>query len=264
MKRVNGEVSGMISAADRGLLYGDGVFETMRCVAGDIPLLDLHFARLDKGLARLGIPQPATDMRAAALQCATERGNGIVKLIVTRGEGGRGYRPPETTVATLVVEDFPLPRWPIEWFDSGVRIRTCATRLASDDPLAGLKTLNRLPQVLARREWNDPGIAEGIMLDGNAQVIEGTMSNVFYRLDECWYTPPINTGVRGVMRTLLREELGIEERVLPFEERDGIESMFVCNSVFGIWPVRRWDDLQLASGTMPDEFRMIPQRYFEE
>ncbi len=265
MKRINGNMGESISAADRGLLYGDGVFETMRCVNGEIPLLERHLARLRSGLERLGIASVReAELRSEVMLCAHARGNGIVKLIVTRGAGGRGYRPPSSVSPTMIVEDFPLPEWPPEWFVDGILIRTCQTRLASNDPLAGLKTLNRLPQVLARAEWDDPDITEGVMLDGRNQVVAGTMSNVFYQQDKQWFTPPLDSGVRGVMRSLILDEAGFAEKPLTFEEREHLQSMFVCNSVFGVLAIRQWDDMHFPSGTMPEAVRNIVQAIFKE
>lgn len=265
MRRINGKVEDRISADDRGLLYGDGMFETMRCVDGEIPLLSNHLARLQGSLARLGIPAIAEQqLKSEIAECTHERSNGIVKLIVTRGSGGRGYRPPSDPEPTVIVEDFPLPEWPSEWFRDGIRVRTCDARLPDNDPLAGLKTLNRLPQVLARQEWDDPEIAEGIMCDGKGRVLEGTMSNIFYRVAGEWFTLPLTAGVRGVMRDLLMHAAGIPERELDFDNRHDLEGMLVCNSVFGIWNVLRWDEIEFPSGTMPEQFREIARKNFRE
>ncbi|MDX1454019.1 MAG: aminodeoxychorismate lyase [Gammaproteobacteria bacterium] len=257
------KLTGDVSEFDRGLLYGDGVFETMRVVNGGLPLLERHLARLEGSLAVLGVPVPDRPALASALlEAAAEQQEGILKLIVSRGVGGRGYAAPPDVAPTVRVQSFPLPEWPASHTEQGVAVVVSRMRLPTDDPLAGIKTLNRLPQVLAATELEGTGAAEALMRDGQGRIIEGTRSNVFYRIDGIWYTPPVSAGVDGVMRQLLLDEAPVEigQRHLPDEELAEVDAMFLCNSVFGIWPVARLVDRELASVTMISGFSDVVAR----
>jgi 4-amino-4-deoxychorismate lyase len=243
---VNGLPQTHIAVADRGLHYGDGLFETIAVRAGIPQFWERHWQRLARGCRRLGIeevnPQKLWD--EARRVCAGIE-QGVLKLIVTRGEGGRGYRPAQRGSATRIVAIYPWPDHPITHWQEGVAVRVCDTRLARNPALAGIKHLNRLEQVLARREWEDPQIAEGLMLDENGHVISGTMSNLFVVKHERLVTPLLeDCGVEGVMRGMIRDlaaELTIsyEETVVKLDELWLAEEVFLCNALIGVWPVRR-------------------------
>lgn len=242
---VDGEKMSMIPVDDRGLAYGDGVFETLRARRGQLPLLDFHLHRLETGLHALGFPSVPRDVLVHELQiAAADVGDGIVKLIVTRGSAARGYAPLQDTAARRIVQTSPLPPHVNEWRESGVNVRFCTTPLAGPSALDGLKHLNRLPQVLARAEWNDAEFHEGLMRDTQGRVIEGTMSNIFIMHDAALLTPPIAAGVRGVMRRFVLERaeaLGVSAResFITDEEILSAEEIFITNSVIGVCPVVR-------------------------
>ena len=249
---VNGQPGEALSVRDRGLAYGDGVFETMAVISGRVRLLDAHLARLAAGLSRLAIAQPDRDQltqeitRAAALS-----GVGVLKLIVSRGVGARGYRPDGATPTRI------LSAWPAgeqsSRAENGVALRICATRFAEQPALAGLKTLNRLEQVLARGEWADDP-PEGLMLDGAGRVISGTMSNLFAVLPQGLFTPALERcGVKGVMRgAVLRAAAAaggaIVERDLTLADLEHASELFLTNALIGAWPVRRLERRDLAVG----------------
>lgn len=246
---VNGREQDQLPLNDRGLHYGDGVFETMAVHEGRVPLWPRHWRRLLAGCGRLGIE--GLDGRVlreevAALSQGCERG--VLKLIVTRGEGGRGYRPPRGSDAgppTRILIRSAWPDYPPQYWEEGISARLCQTRLAANPALAGLKHLNRLEQVLARREWYDPGIAEGLMCDADGNLVEGTQSNVFIVRAGRLLTPPVDRcGVAGVMRGLILDRaaswgLRAQEALLPWAELAQAEEVFVCNAVTGVWPLRR-------------------------
>ena len=175
---INGQDSGTLSAQDRGLLYGDGLFETLAIRKG-VPLRwERHLQRLMLGCERLGIPCPdVTALTLESLALCKGHDRALLKLIVTRGVGGRGYRAPAQPQATRILTCHPWPDYPADAARDGVRVRLCRTRLAQQPALAGIKHLNRLEQVLARAEWNDEEIAEGLLFDREDHVIEATMSN---------------------------------------------------------------------------------------
>jgi len=243
---VNGAEQDQIAVSDRGLRYGDGLFETMAVRAGRIPLLDRHLARLSLGLRRLGIEgvdvaRLGGDVRR---RCAAAD-RGVARLTVTRGSSARGYQPPVVAEPNWILA---LSEWPQGLAASardGVVIRLCRQRLASQPALAGIKHLNRLEQVLARAEWRDPGIAEGLMLDDAGRPVCGTMSNLFVVRDGRLLTPSVDRcGVAGVMRGLVLElagEAGLDcsQADLSLEDALTADEMFLTNAIIGIWPVRQ-------------------------
>ncbi len=245
---INGIETGQLDALDRGLQYGDGLFETLRIQQGQPRHWAAHMARLAHGCERLGLPMPdEVLLRDEATRLCREAQNdidGVLKIVLTRGSGGRGYRPPLTLVVTRLLARFPLPDYPPQNAMQGVVVRLCDTRLGLNPALAGLKHLNRLEQVLARAEWQDTGIAEGLMQDIEGNVIEGTMSNLFMVKAGSLRTPELSRcGVTGVMRAQVMtaaEGLGIPvgEGRLGLRDLAAADELFLCNSVIGIWPVR--------------------------
>jgi 4-amino-4-deoxychorismate lyase len=239
---VNGVDAGAIAADDRGLQYGDGLFETMAAREGRIRAFPLHMARLDAGCARLGIPMPPADLiEDECLQVLEDLGTGVVKLIVTRGSGPRGYRPPhEPTVTRVVMAG--APRAALE-AGEGIAVCVCETRLSRNERLAGIKHLNRLEQVLACAEWDDAGIAEGLMLATDDRVIGATAANIFLVRHGRLYTPDIrDCGVAGVMRqqvlTLAKAlEIGVEVGDFGLPELRAADEIFLTNALTGIRPV---------------------------
>lgn len=240
---IDGRPAAALPADDRGLAYGDGVFETIALVDGRPALWDAHLARLTEGCRRLGIPAPAPATLAADLARLAPTGHGVLKLTITRGSGGRGYAPPREARPRRLLQRLPRPERPAAWWRAGVAVRVCATRLATQPRLAGIKHLNRLEQVLARQEWADPEIAEGLMLAENGELIEATACNVLVDDGARVLTPPTDRqGVAGVMRDHLLERLaalGRSTKVTPLR-LDALPedaALMLCNSLIGVWPV---------------------------
>src|SRR5277367_1587099 len=163
---INGRLCTRIDARDRGLQYGDGLFETMRVQRGKIRLLDHHLERLAAGCRRLAIAGVAFPrLRGELERIAARRGAGVLKMIVTRGPGRRGYQPTGRERCTRIITHHVLPGRSSTEEAEPARIRLCAARLGQNPGLAGLKTLNRLESVLARTEWSDVRVWEGLMRD---------------------------------------------------------------------------------------------------
>jgi len=242
---INGRRCSTLSYRDRGLQYGDGVFETMRVRRRGIRLLDLHLDRLYRSCRRLKIQVPeARLVRRELERIAAGRKQGILKLMVTRGRGARGYRPSGRERATRIVTLEALPRAISAEAEKAVRLRVCATRLSTTPSLAGLKTLNRLDSVLARSEWTDARIWEGLMRDVDGNWVCGTMSNMFLRRGTVLMTPLLDRcGVAGIMRRWILEcaaSLGLRavERRIRWEDLQSAEEVFMSNAVVGIRSVR--------------------------
>lgn len=246
MYLLNGERKHCIDFADRGFQYGDGLFETIEVRNGAPLFLDDHLARLHTGCKRLLIPciDPAM-LEQEIRQFCSEVKQAVVKLIVTRGQGGRGYRLPESVQPSRLLSLHPYPDYPDSFYQAGVVVRVCKLRLGCNPALAGIKHLNRLEQVLARAEWDDEGIQEGLLLDYSGFVVEGTMSNVFYIKQGVLITPLIDQcGVRGVMRDIiisLAKQLSVQvqEKSCTLAELQQADEIFLTNSIIGLWPVRQ-------------------------
>ena len=257
---VNGTPSDRIDILDRGFQYGDGLFETIKLEGGVLEFWSRHMARLLAGCARLRIPAPDPALlRSEAQKLCAGTARGVIKIMVTRGAGGRGYRPPEPANPNRIVAFFPAPDYPESFTAEGVRIRFCQTRLSDQPLLAGLKHLNRLEQVLARGEWSDDGIQEGLMLDREDSVIEGTMTNLFIACDGILHTPDLShSGVDGVLRGVvmdLARYLGIKTSVgrIGRNELGAADEIFLTNSIIGIWPVREIDGRAYSIGPTTDK-----------
>ncbi len=240
---INGRTGNTILIDDRGLLYGDGAFETMRVRRRAVRFLEYHLERIAEGCRRLDIEAPDQDrLRGEIARAAALKADGVLKLIITRGRGLRGYRPSGRERCTRVMSLHPLspaaraaPR--------PARVRLCAMRLGSNEKLAGLKTLNRLESVLARAEWTDARIWEGLMRDIDDHIVCGTMSNIFLRRGTTLVTPKVDRcGIAGVMRRWVLGQapglaLAATEGRLRWEDLAAADEVFMTNAVVGVVPV---------------------------
>jgi 4-amino-4-deoxychorismate lyase len=250
---INGRKGTRIDCRDRGLQYGDGVFETMRVRGGEVRLLQYHLERLLAGCHRLEIAGPAMRvLRAELTAAARRRSEAVLKLIVTRGPGARGYRPSGTERSTRILTLHALPPGvhhaaagrpapgASDAADAPARMRLCSTVLGLNPRLAGLKTLNRLESVLARAEWRDPRVWEGLMRDTDENIVCGTMSNLFLRKGSMLLTPVLDRcGVAGVMRRWVLQaarsvKLEATERRIRWQDLAAAEEVFMSNAVVGL------------------------------
>ncbi len=246
---VNGTETDALSVYDRGLHYGDGVFETIAIRQGHLRHWDRHMQRLRDGARRLGFdPLPDIALIAAeAERLAEPHERAVLKIIVTRGVADRGYAPPVPTRPNRVLVVSPWPTHNPDYRSGGVTVRVCTTRLGRNSQLAGIKHLNRLEQVMARGEWGAE-FAEGLMLDDRDRIIEGTMSNLFCVHGAVLVTPALlDCGVAGVMREVVMELAQAQGHTVREQEitRDTLataDEVFLTNSLIGIWPVKQIDD----------------------
>lgn len=255
---INGQSVNLLSPFDRGFAYGDGVFRTLRVVAGK-PLNWLHhYSKLAADCDALGISCPDADLLSEESIQLLAGHDGVLKIIITRGEGERGYAISTSATATRVLVRTNLPVYPQVNYDEGVKLHLCELRLSHQPKLAGVKHLNRLENVLARSEWNDSAIADGLLLDWAGNVIECTMSNIFARFGEKLVTPDLSQcGVAGVTRQRIIElttELGMSVSVerISLEKLMQADELLICNSLFGVWQARsigerHWPRLDLAT-----------------
>jgi len=263
---VNGVPTSAVSVRDRGLAYGDGLFETILVRRGEPTLAQYHFSRLSRGGQVLRIPLDLALIQQEVAQQAARLGEGLLKLTVTRGASQRGYAMPSQPEPLRILQSSPVPQYPARHAEQGIRLFPCVTRLGHQPLLAGIKHLNRLEQVLARSEWQDDGHAEGLVLDLAGNPVEGTMSNLFIRLDDAWITPALDQcGVRGVMRDYLIDQLAeqgeaVTQRQVKQDELLRSTEIFCCNSVFGVWPVIALADHQWAVGTQTRRIQALAKQ----
>jgi len=248
---INGAADNRIEITDRSLHYGDGVFETIAHRNGQFEFLDSHLTRLLSGCKKLKINFQQLDELCVELKTISEAlaHDAVVKVIISRGQGGRGYLANKDILPTRIISTHPYPNYPQSHQQQGVAIRFCQHRLSENKLLAGLKHLNRLDQVLARNEWDDHVFAEGLMLDQSGCVIEGTMTNIFIVKNGGLITPLLDkSGVEGVMKAEIiklatQYNMNVEMAELKKTDLERADEIFVCNSVNGIWPVIHIDSI---------------------
>jgi 4-amino-4-deoxychorismate lyase len=253
---------------DRACAYGDGLFETIAIRDGKPRLWSAHLARLQTGCMRLGLECPSSELLLELLDIelnASAIGSDFAsaRVVVSAAASARGYRRnPEGDCVTDITL-YPAKPLARSLTEKGIATRMCSSRLAIQPALAGIKTLNRLEQVIARSEWKDDEILEGLMCDTDGRLICGTMSNVFLIKGSRVFTPAITRcGVSGVMRAhvlQLLEEAGHDcavRDVMP-EELHTATALFLSNSQFGILPIRRCDSHQFDVGSSTREIQSL-------
>lgn len=267
---IDGQPQERIPVDDRGLAYGDSLFETLAVVGGLPCRWRAHLDRLAEGLTRLAFPPIDFDLLRTEARQLIDAPVGVLKIQITRGSGGRGYRPDPQAVARRILRFSPGFPHSANWREQGIAVRFCRTRWGDNPQLAGIKHGNRLEQILARDEWDDPTIAEGLMLDQHGRCVSGTMSNLFLLRDGVLYTPPVeHSGVAGTVRALVlhcAEQLGQPCRVQAITQEGlaGADAIFLTNSLIGYWPVRRLGEQQWSSTNWPRElFGLLLKRVFE-
>ena len=251
---IDGRPGAPLPLSDRGLAYGDGLFETIRVVDGRADLLPLHRQRLLRDCIRLDIAldMARLDTEIAAALAAGD--SGVLKVIVTRESQRRGYMPGRAARGRRLLLFYPQP---IAAFaaTAPLRLRLCRQRLSLQPALAGIKHLNRLEQVMARGEWSDPAVHEGLLLDSTGSLIEATAANLFLVSDGELLTAKLDRcGVAGVMRELVMMRLApaaklrVREVRLSLDDLYAADEAFLTSSMLGIAPIARLDCLSVRSG----------------
>ncbi len=266
---INGGFSSAISPLDRGFTYGDGVFRTMLMRNGLPEQWPLHYQKLVADCAAIGIVCPSAELLMSdfqqlfTLEEIEENRLGVAKIIITRGEGERGYKPPTITSPTRVLIKSPMPQYASTLAENGVHLHLCDTRLAVQTKLAGIKHLNRLENVLARMEWTNEAIFDGLMLDAHGHVIECTMSNIFARFGQKIVTPDLSQcGVAGVTRQRILGlanvlNLQVDIRLLPFADLLNADEVLICNSLIGAIQVTQIGEKTWHTQTLATSLRSL-------
>ncbi len=268
---VNGSFNQAISPFDRGFAYGDGVFRTIKMIGGLPEQWPQHYQKLVADCAAINIVCPSAELLMSDLSqlfsadASAEKKLAVAKIIITRGEGNRGYTPPAITAPVRVVLKSEMPDYPASRFSEGVNLTVCETRMAAQPKLAGIKHLNRLENVLARMEWhnthNSNDIAEGIMLDMQGNVIECTAANIFARFGDTLITPDLKQcGIAGITRQRIIElaptlSLKISVETLALEKLYQADEVLICSSLYGAWQVNQIQQEHIKAGDLSANIR---------
>ena len=262
---INGSFNQTISPFDRGFAYGDGVFRTIKMVGGIPEHWPQHYQKLVADCAAINIVCPSAELLMSDLSqlflgdIENIDLTAVAKIIITRGEGNRGYTPPAITAPMRVVLKSALPDYPKSRFELGVHLTVCDTHLAAQPLLAGVKTLNRLENVLARMEWSSPDIAEGIMLDAQGNVIECTAANIFARFSNTLITPSLEQcGIAGITRQRIVElasKLTLKTSIETFDLDTLLtaDEVIICSSLYGAWQVRSIQEKSIKTAGLSKE-----------
>lgn len=255
---IDGVPGETVPAWDRGLSYGDGLFETVLVHDGQPCQWPRHRTRLILGCRRLGIPAPTADILESEVRLLTAGlKEAVLKILLTRGIGGRGYRALPSVEPRRILHVYPAPDYPSAWRKRGVAVRFCQTPASYNPALAGLKHLNRLDSVLARAEWEDTEIVDGLMSGMDGEVVGGTMTNLFLWDGQALMTPAVDRcGVAGTVRAIaleLARARGIHCVVADVKPAvmARAQGMFLTNSLVGVWPVRRLGERELDPQRLP-------------
>ena len=257
---INGEFKDSISVYDRGLAYGDGFFETMLWDSLEeknetnvgVEFWLRHLRRIKDGCQLMQINLPFDEeiirQRNLILKASLkEKKSGLLKMLVTRGVGGRGYKFERNMIPTIIFLSLPKPKVKKEYFKSGVVVKICKTQLSKNTNLFGYKHLNRLDSVLARSEWEDNNIFEGVFVDSKKNILEGTMTNIFFVHEKTLITPPIiDSGINGVMRQVIIDNAKfffdkVVIKKINLIDIEKFDQMFLTNSVLKVIPVIRFE-----------------------
>ena len=262
MVLVNGHRTDLVDVHDRGLAYGDGVFRTLRMDRGKAFCWQRHYQKLQDDCRALGLSCPSYTVLFKELnQIAATNPECVLKIIVTRGRGPRGYRMASGARPTRIVMTNPVPEYPSNYYEHGIRLRVCDLRLSLQPRFAGIKHLNRLENVMARQEWDDASIAEGLLLDIEEYVIGGTMTNLFMlKGNELWTPDLTRCGVAGLQRKRVLEQAAASgipcaERHISLPQLLQADEIFLTNSVIGVWQVREIGQNHWVKGVFTPKVR---------
>ena len=274
---INGIFKKNISVLDRGLAYGDGIFETMNwCVSKSnkikiygVEYWKRHLERLKIGCDKIKLPMPSEDLlnsyknKILKKSAESSLNRGILKIIITRGVGGRGYKYESSLKPTIIFLSFPAKTIDHKLYNSGVRVKLCKTDISENKRISGIKHLNRLDSVIARSEWDD-NFFEGLFVDKSGNLLEGTMTNIFFIKNKVLYFPKLKSfGIEGIISQVIREKTNLffkdfMECNLKFSEIKNFDAMFITNSIIRVMPVKY---LENVSFTITYELRSLVE-YF--
>ncbi|WP_127023419.1 aminodeoxychorismate lyase [Rheinheimera mangrovi] len=227
-------------STDRSFQYGDGLFTTIRVKGGKAMLWDLHLQRLVSGAKALQIHSFDTDELTAQVQQAISAPEQVIKVLISRGQAGRGYSPQGIESPCCYISTAALPDYR-NWQQQGICLGVADFKLAQQPALAGLKHNNRLEQVLIKAELAERDVDELVVLDQSDAVIEVSAANLMFCRNGQWYTPALDqAGVKGVMRQHLMANLLVTEGNFGLADLQQADALLICNALMGVVPVKQF------------------------
>ncbi len=251
---INGVEQDSLPANDRSVQYGDGCFTTARIQNGLPAFFDQHLQRLQDTCRALMIP--FTDWETLGqemLSLAKSHLNGVLKVIITRGSGGRGYSPTACQAPNRILSVSQAPAHYPRWQQQGITLSLSPVCLGRNATLAGLKHLNRLEQVLIRTHLEQTNADEALVLDSEGWVTECCAANLFWRAGDTVFTPRLDhAGVNGIMRQHCLSRLAQSRfRVVEITAREDAvrkaDEVLICNALMPVVPVNQYADTRYLS-----------------
>jgi 4-amino-4-deoxychorismate lyase len=250
---INGYQEQHLSIANRGLAYGDGVFTTAKVLNGKVKLLSAHIERLIQSCEKLSIVLPNMDKIAAELTTIAQRFPlSVAKVIITAGDGGRGYSRQGCIASTVIISFHTFPEHYFTWQQQGIELGLSTLKLGISQLTSGIKHLNRLEQVLIRQELDNRNEDDLLVVNCLDDIVEASAANVFWLKDNTWYTPELNvSGVAGLMREHILKKLSDNHQKTEIIKAKlsvlkNIEAMFICNSVMELVPIKQFQNKSLT------------------
>jgi len=249
---INKNSSHSIPLTDRGLNYGDGFFTTAKIINETIAHWHFHKLRLIECQSRLGFPEiDFNELEQSIKHLCSGQKCAVLKIMITRGSGGRGYGQPIEQKPVLILSLLPYPNNYDTLKMNGLALEISSIKLGLQPLLAGMKTLNRLEQVLIKQEIIENAWSEVIVLDLNDNVIETSIANLIYYFKGQWFTPKLDqAGIKGVYREYLRSKIELIESNINLNDLKKAQAVFCCNSLMGLVPIKSIQnthfDLELA------------------
>jgi len=256
---INGQRQDRLAVSDRAVQFGDGCFTTARVRAGQVDWLADHLQRLQQGVSRLLIDGVDWQALEAEMICAAQQQqDGVLKAVITRGSGGRGYSAAGCQQPTRIVS---LSAYPLHYHrlrESGARLALSPVRLGQNPLLAGIKHLNRLEQVLIRTQLEQTGADEALVLDSAGKLVECCAANLFWREGQQVFTPLLTqSGVNGTMRQRiirLLEQQGFhwQEVSVEMDVLARADEVLICNALMPVLPVYQIEEWRYSSRQLFD------------
>ncbi|WP_058913983.1 aminodeoxychorismate lyase [Entomohabitans teleogrylli] len=254
MYLINGHWQQQLPAGDRAIQFGDGCFTTARVVAGEVRFLEQHLQRLRQGCRQLLMAEPDVSQIGAEMRLlARQQADGVIKVIITRGSGGRGYSAANCSQPTRILCVSDAPQHYLAWRQQGVALALSPVRLGCNPALAGIKHLNRLEQVLIRTHLDQTGGEEALVLDSDGMLVECCAANLFWRKGNRVYTPSVDrAGVNGIMRQhivalLATSPWSVSEVREPVQTLEEADEVLACNALMPVLPVRQTETRHYSS-----------------
>lgn len=248
---INGEFNSLLDISDRSFHYGDACFTTICVKQSRLQLWAKHLERLTNNCQRLGIQFADWSAVLQSAERLIEKSgaeSAVVKVVITRGRGGRGYSPKEVRWPSYVVSIHSFPSLYTNWHQNGINVGLSSVKLGKQPLLAGIKHCNRLEQVLIKDALDKTEFDDVLVCDFDDNLVESSAGNLFWLTQGQWYTPSLEySGVEGVMRNCVLDYFAEKNSpVVQVTQNIGAnfaaDEMFICNSLMGVVAINTFND----------------------